>query len=72
MPRLFSRRDFMAAGAIALGSAPFVGVDRVFARQGSEAVSATVWPAATPCAIALSCGRVSHPVSPAQRSMSNG
>jgi alkaline phosphatase D len=38
MPRLFSRRDFMAAGAIALGSAPFVGVDRVFARQGSEAV----------------------------------
>jgi alkaline phosphatase D len=38
MPRLFSRRDFMATGAIALGSAPFVGVDRVFARQGSEAV----------------------------------
>lgn len=38
MPRLFSRRDFMAAGALALGSAPFAGIDRVFARQGSEGV----------------------------------
>jgi alkaline phosphatase D len=34
----FSRRDFLAAGAIAIGSAPFAGVERVFARQASEAV----------------------------------
>jgi alkaline phosphatase D len=37
MPR-FSRRDFMTATAVAIGSVPIVGVDRIFARQGSEAV----------------------------------
>lgn len=34
----FTRRDFLATGAIAIGAAPFAGIDRVFARQGSEAV----------------------------------
>jgi alkaline phosphatase D len=34
----FSRRDFLAASAVAIGSAPILGVERVFARQGSEAV----------------------------------
>ena len=34
----FTRRDFLATGAIAIGSASLAGVDRVFARQGSEAV----------------------------------
>ena len=34
----FTRRDFLATGAIALGSAHFAGIGRVFARQGSEAV----------------------------------
>ena len=38
MPRRFTRRDFMTAGAVAIGSAPFLGVDRIFARQGSDAV----------------------------------
>lgn len=38
MPRRFTRRDFMTAGAIAIGSTPFLGVERIFARQGSEAV----------------------------------
>ena len=28
----------MTAGAVAIGSVPFLGVDRIFARQGSEAV----------------------------------
>ena len=37
-PRRFSRRDFMAAGAVVVGSAPFIGVERIFARQGSAAV----------------------------------
>jgi alkaline phosphatase D len=34
----FTRRDFMAVGAAALGSVPLLGVERVFARQGSDAV----------------------------------
>lgn len=34
----FTRRDFLATGAIAIGSSAFHGIDRVFARQGSEAV----------------------------------
>lgn len=34
----YSRRDFMATGAIAIGSAAFSGVDRVFAQPGSDAV----------------------------------
>ena len=38
MPRLYSRRDFMATGAIALGSAPFFDIGRVFAQPGSDAV----------------------------------
>lgn len=33
----FTRRDFLASSAIAIGSARFAGIDRVFARQGSEA-----------------------------------
>jgi alkaline phosphatase D len=35
---IYSRRDFLTASALAIGAAPFAGVDRVFARQGSEAV----------------------------------
>jgi alkaline phosphatase D len=34
----FTRRDFLASTAIAIGAAPLAGVDRIFARQGSEAV----------------------------------
>jgi alkaline phosphatase D len=34
----FSRRDFMTATAVALGSASLAGIDRVFARQSSPAV----------------------------------
>jgi alkaline phosphatase D len=34
----FSRRDFLTASAIAIGSSSLAGIDRVFARQGSEAV----------------------------------
>ena len=34
----YTRRDFLAAGAIAIGSSSLVGIDRVFARQGSAAV----------------------------------
>ena len=35
----FTRRDFLTASAVAIGSAPSLpGIDRVFARQGSEAV----------------------------------
>ena len=34
----FTRRDFLTASAVTIGAAPWVGVDRVFARQGSEAV----------------------------------
>ena len=34
----FTRRDFLTASAVAIGALPLVGVDRVFARQGSEAV----------------------------------
>src|SRR6185503_19841116 len=34
----FSRRDFLTATAVALGSAPRHGVDRIFAEQGSDAV----------------------------------
>ena len=34
----FTRRDFLTAGAVAIGAAPFAGIDRVFARQGSDAV----------------------------------
>jgi alkaline phosphatase D len=34
----FSRRDFLAAGALAIGSSSMAGIGRVFARQGSEAV----------------------------------
>jgi len=37
MPR-FTRRDFMTASALALGSVPLIGVDRVFARQSSDTV----------------------------------
>jgi alkaline phosphatase D len=36
--RRFSRRDFMTASAVAIGSVPLVGVGRIFARQGSDAV----------------------------------
>jgi alkaline phosphatase D len=35
---LFSRRDFLTATAVTLGSASLAGVERVFARQGSPAV----------------------------------
>jgi alkaline phosphatase D len=35
---IFSRRDFLTSTAIAIGSASLHGVDRVFARQGSDAV----------------------------------
>jgi alkaline phosphatase D len=38
MPQRFSRRDFMASTAIAVGSAPLLGIGLVYARQGSEAV----------------------------------
>jgi alkaline phosphatase D len=34
----FSRRDFLTAGALAIGSSSLAGIERVFARQGSEAV----------------------------------
>jgi alkaline phosphatase D len=34
----YSRRDFMATSAVAIGSSAFSGIHRVFARQGSEAV----------------------------------
>jgi alkaline phosphatase D len=34
----FTRRDFLAASAAGLGAWQFAGIDRVFARQGSEAV----------------------------------
>jgi alkaline phosphatase D len=34
----FTRRDFLASGAVAIGAASLAGVDRIFARQGSEAV----------------------------------
>ena len=34
----FSRRDFLATGAVAIGAASVCGVDRIFARQGSEEV----------------------------------
>jgi alkaline phosphatase D len=34
----FSRRDFMTATALAIGSSSLAGVGRVFARQGSDAV----------------------------------
>ncbi len=34
----YTRRDVLAAGAIAIGAAPFAGIDRVFARQGTDAV----------------------------------
>jgi alkaline phosphatase D len=34
----FTRRDFLATSAVAIGSSAFVGVDRVFAAQRSEAV----------------------------------
>jgi alkaline phosphatase D len=34
----FSRRDFLTAGAVAIGSTSLSGIERVFARQGSEAV----------------------------------
>jgi alkaline phosphatase D len=34
----FSRRDFLASSVIAIGSASLHGVDRVFARQASDAV----------------------------------
>lgn len=34
----FSRRDFLTASAVALGSASFAGVERVFAQAASEAV----------------------------------
>ena len=34
----FTRRDFLATSAIAIGSAALAGADRVFARQGSDAV----------------------------------
>jgi alkaline phosphatase D len=34
----FTRRDFLAATAVAIGTASRAGVDRVFARQGSPAV----------------------------------
>ena len=37
MPR-YSRRDFLTATAVTLGSASLAGIDRVFARQGSPAV----------------------------------
>src|SRR5688500_17355284 len=37
-PTRFTRRDFMTAAAVAIGSAPLLGVDRIFARQGSAAV----------------------------------
>lgn len=35
---IYTRRDFLTAGALAIGSAPFAGVERIFARQGSAAV----------------------------------
>jgi alkaline phosphatase D len=34
----FTRRDFLTASAVAIGTAQFAGVERIFARQGSEAV----------------------------------
>src|SRR5262245_44509490 len=34
----FTRRDFMTATAVAIGSVPLIGGERVFAQQGSEAV----------------------------------
>jgi alkaline phosphatase D len=34
----FTRRDFLTASAVAIGSAQLAGIERVFARQGSEAV----------------------------------
>ena len=34
----FTRRDFLTATAVAIGAGPFAGVERVFARQGSDAV----------------------------------
>ena len=34
----FTRRDFMTATAVAIGSVPLIGVERIFAEQGSEAV----------------------------------
>jgi alkaline phosphatase D len=34
----FTRRDFLATGAVAIGSSALAGVGRVFARQGSDAV----------------------------------
>lgn len=34
----FTRRDFLTATAVAIGSVPLIGVDRVFAVQGSDAV----------------------------------
>jgi alkaline phosphatase D len=34
----YTRRDFMATSAIAIGSSALAGVGRVFAAQGTEAV----------------------------------
>jgi alkaline phosphatase D len=34
----YTRRDFLATTAVAIGSTSLAGIDRVFARQGSEAV----------------------------------
>ena len=34
----YTRRDFMATSALAIGSSAFSGIGRVFARQASEAV----------------------------------
>ena len=34
----FSRRDFLTASAVAIGSASMAGINRVFAQQGSDAV----------------------------------
>jgi alkaline phosphatase D len=34
----FTRRDFLATSALAIGSSSLRGIDRVFARQGSDAV----------------------------------
>lgn len=34
----FTRRDFLTTTAVAMGTAQFAGIERVFARQGSDAV----------------------------------
>lgn len=34
----YTRRDFLAAGAVAIGSASLAGIERVFAQPGSDAV----------------------------------